>query len=388
MRRPLLAALALLSLPALAACTQNTDGATDEAASSGTVTVASSDDACEVSSAKVPAGTVTFEVTNTGSQATEFYLLAADDERIVGEVENIGPQLSRQLVVDAPAGDYLTLCKPGMTGAGIRADFTVASSEAAPSASADEQRMVDRATGRYASFVQDQSAQLMTKTKLFVAAYQAGDDDRARALYPRARTHWERIEPVAESFGDLDPKLDLREADLEPGARWTGWHRLEKDLWPQRATGYTPLSDARRGSYADDLMRNTTTLDSRIQKLSYTVDQIANGSRGLMEEVAVAKVTGEEEHWSRTDLTDFQANVDGARVGFVGLKPILTQKDPELAASLTTRFAQLQRLLDSHRTSTGFVSYDDLSTADVKALADGVNALAEPLSMLTAAVLS
>ena len=27
----------------------------------------------------------------------------------------------------------------------------------------------------------------------------------AKALYPVARTYWERIEPVAEVFGDLDP---------------------------------------------------------------------------------------------------------------------------------------------------------------------------------------
>ena len=67
-------------------------------------------------------------------------------------------------------------------------------------------------------------------TAKFVTAYQAGKDDKARALYPVARMHWERIETVAESFGDLDPKLDLREADLEPGQKWTGWHRLEKNL--------------------------------------------------------------------------------------------------------------------------------------------------------------
>ena len=80
-----------------------------------------------------------------------------------------------------------------------------------------------------------------------MAAYRAGDDDTARTLYPQARTHWERIETVAESFADLDPILDAREADLEPGQRWTGWHRLEKDLWPERAEDYRPLTAAAAG---------------------------------------------------------------------------------------------------------------------------------------------
>ena len=100
----------------------------------------------------------------------------------------------------------------------------------------------------------------MTKTEEFAELYKAGEDDEARALYPAARVHWERIETVAESFGDLDPKMDLREADLEPGQEWTGWHRIEKDLWPARAKGYKPLSDAGRAKYADDLVTNTETL--------------------------------------------------------------------------------------------------------------------------------
>ena len=57
--------------------------------------------------------------------------------------------------------------------------------------------------------------------------------------------------------------------------------------------------------------------------MTFTADQIANGAKGLLDEVATGKVTGEEEYWSRTDLWDFQANVDGARVAFDGLKPLL-----------------------------------------------------------------
>ena len=235
--------------------------------------------------------------------------------------------------------------------------------------------------------MQDQSDQLLVKTQAFVDAYEAGDDDSARTIYADARTHWERIETVAESFGDLDPKMDAREADLEPGQKWTGWHRIEKDLWPARAEDYTPLTDKERATYADDLLANTETLDKRIQKLEFTVDQIANGSRGLLEEVATGKVTGEEEYWSRTDLWDFQANVDGARVGYEGVKPILEQKDPDLAEQLDRRFAELQTLLDAQRVGDGFTLYDDLSPDEVKALSDAVNALSEPLSKLTAAVL-
>lgn len=383
-RRPVAAALLLTA--GLAACTAgppSTDGAKGD---ERTISVTSTDDACEVSTTDVPEGPLTFTVKNAGTRATEFYLLGEDGLRVVGEVENIGPNLSRDLVVTVPAGTYTTACKPGMGGEGIRADFTVARSTDG-SVAAGDRASIALAEKNYTAYVKDQSDQLLTKTKQFVALYRAGKDGEARDLYARARVHWERIETVAESFGDLDPKMDAREADLEPGQRWTGWHRIEKDLWPQEAKGYTPLTDAERTTYGDDLLENTRTLDARIQKMSFTIDQIANGSRGLLEEVATGKVTGEEEAWSHTDLWDFQANVDGARVGYDGVRPVLVANgDTELATQLDSRFEELQQLLDQHAEGDGFVLYTDLSTAEVKELSDAVNALSEPLSKLTAAV--
>lgn len=254
-------------------------------------------------------------------------------------------------------------------------------------APAADTALVEDAVATYTAFVRGQSDRLLARTREFVGLYESGRDDEARALYPLARVHWERIETVAESFGDLDPKMDAREADLEAGQKWTGWHRIEKDLWPARAEDYTPLTGAQRRTVARDLLADTEELDSRIQGLDHTLDQIADGSRGLLEEVATGKVTGEEEYWSRTDLYDFQANVDGARVGVEGVRPLLERSDPDLADELERRFDELQALLDEHRVGRhGFVAYDALSTEQVKQLADAVNALSEPLSRLTAAV--
>jgi iron uptake system component EfeO len=386
MRLPLLAGV-LLAAPVLAACTQN--ATPDRATDSGgrTVTVSSTDDACTLSATQAPSGKLTFDVTNDGSQVTEFYLLDADGKRIVGEVENIGPKLTRQLVVDAAAGTYTTACKPGMKGDGIRADFTVTDSGEKVDTSADEQAEVEKAQDEYAAFVQRQSDLLVARTTAFVEAYESGDDRAAKNLYPQARVPWERIETVAESFGDLDPKMDAREADLEPGQEWTGWHRIEKDLWPARAEKYASLTMQERREYGADLLANTKELDRRIGGLTFTVDQIANGSKGLMEEVATGKVTGEEEYWSRTDLYDFQANVDGAQKGVEVLEPLLEHNDPQLEETLGARFDALQRLLDAQRRGSGFRPYDEVPQAEVKRLADAVNAVAEPLSHVTAAVI-
>jgi iron uptake system component EfeO len=377
---------ALAAVPVLAACTQNTTAA-DAAEAGDPIMVTSSDSSCEVSSSEAPAGTLTFQVTNSGSRVTEFYLYSADGKRIVGEVENIGPGLQGRLIVTAGQGTYLTACKPGMSGQGIRSDFTVTKPADGAAAPSRDQALVSRAQNDYRVWVQRQADLLVARTTRFVSAYVHGDAVRARALYPVARTPWEAIETVAESFGDLDPKTDAREADLSAGQRWTGWHRIEKDLWPQRDPSYTPLTARQRAAYGHDLLENVTTIRDRIRGLTFTTDQVANGSAGLMEEVATGKVTGEEEYWSHTDLWDFAANIEGAEVAFHDVRPILEKRDPALARQLTQRFAEIDRLLERQRRGDGYVLYTELSRPEVKRLSDAVNALSEPLSHLTAAVL-
>ena len=385
-RRPLsFAAAATIAGLTLSGCVAN-HPANGEAP---TLTVTSTADGCAISASSAPSGSLVFSVKNSGSQVTEFYLLAEDGLRIVGEVENIGPGISRDLVINALPGDYFTVCKPGMIGSGVgKASFTVTDSGEKPSLGDNLDQQVATANANYAAYVKDQVEQLVTGTEAFTSAYIAGDDDAARALYAPTRMHWERIETVAESFGDLDPRMDLREADLEEGQEWTGWHAMEKDLWPHDAEpGFTAYSPEKREALATGLVTDTDTLYSKVQKVEFSLDQLTNGAIGLMDEVASGKVTGEEEFWSHTDLWDFQANIDGAHVLFAGIRPVLDQKDPALAATLDTEFARLQNLLDAQRVGDGFRLYTDLSTSEIRALSDQVNALAEPLSRLTAAVL-
>jgi iron uptake system component EfeO len=381
---------AVIGMPLLAGCTDNTKTQSPGAAASANpraLTVQSTDAECKLSATSAPSGTLTFAVTNGGSKMTEFYLYGEDGKRIVGEVENIGPGITRELVLKVEPGNYITACKPGMAGDGIRAPFSVSDSgEDQQGASGNDVELVEQANQKYREYVEDQTEQLVAMTAEFVVAYKARKDDEARALYPVARMPWERIETVAESFGDLDPKLDLREADLEPGQKWTGWHRIEKDLWPARAKNYEPLSKAQRVAYSDDLVKNTAILHERVPELTFSADEIANGSRGLLDEVATGKITGEEEYWSRTDLWDFQANIEGAFVGFDGLRPLLKQKNPELDSQIAAKFATVQALLDAQREGDGFKTYDKLTKAEIKELSDAVNALSEPLSKLAAAV--
>ena len=389
-------ATAATALLVLSACVPNTPASSSRAAAGTKLSVASITSDCGVCAATAPSGTVTFTITNSTDQATEFYVLADDGLRIVGEVENIAPGAPRTLTVQLAAGTYFTTCKPGMVGDGIgRATFTVTDSGKRIQLAGDEKTQTAAAAANYVAYVKNQVSQLIPATAAFLDAYLAGDTATARTLYPAARAFYERIEPVAESFGDLDPQIDFREADVAEGDQWTGWHRLEKDLWPPDAADnggatYVALTPAERATFAAKLTTNTQQLADAVNTESYAVSAaaISNGAIGLLDEVANGKITGEEEIWSHTDLWDFQANLEGARVAYEGVRDVVAVKNPKLVTQIDAQFAALEKQLATYGSlSTGFPSYDDLTSTQVRQLADGVNGLSEPLSKLTAALL-
>jgi iron uptake system component EfeO len=388
-RLGLLVAAGAAALIALTACVPNATTASS-ASSTTKLTVKSSATDCAVSAETAPSGTVAFTVTNSTDKVTEFYLLGADGLRVVGEIENVTPGVKRNLTVQLQPGNYFTVCKPGMIGDGVgRTAFTVTDSGASVELAGNVSSQTRLAAKNYVAYVKDQVAQLVPANQAFLAAYLAGDDAKARSLYAGTRAYYERIEPVAESFGNLDPELDFREADVAEGAEWTGWHRIEKDLWPPAGVGYIALTPEQRTYYADKLSTNVNQLHDAVNSPDYAVsiDAISNGAIGLLDEVASGKITGEEEIWSHTDLWDFQANLEGARVAYEGVRDIAKAKNASLVKTIDTRFAALEKQLAGYGSlQTGFTYYNELSKAQVKSLADGVNALSEPLSKLTAAL--
>ena len=117
----------------------------------------------------------------------------------------------------------------------------------------------------YKMYVMDEVKQYVITTKAFTDAVKKGDIATAKKLYAPARQHYERIEPVAELFSDLDASMDAREDDYEQGAKdpaFTGFHRLEKALWVDNSTKGVE-------HYADQLHKDTVELEQRLISLAF-----------------------------------------------------------------------------------------------------------------------
>ena len=232
----------------------------------------------------------------------------------------------------------------------------------------------------YQEFALDQIDQFLVGTEKFVNLIKAGDIEGAKALYPLVRMYYERSEPIAESFGDLDPRIDGRLADIQEEGKgeeeWSGYHKLEYALWVENTTkGYEDV--------ADQLLADVKELHALVQTVEVTPDLLITGAVDLLNEVSTSKITGEEEIYSHTDLYDFKANVEGAEKIFSILREKLEKKDKELVKTLDERFKTVNELLAKYETADGgFVSYEELTEEDTKALASAVNQLGEPLSQM------
>ena len=231
------------------------------------------------------------------------------------------------------------------------------------------------ATTAYRAWVGSEAAKLLVGVRELSAALDAGDLARAKTLYGPVHAHYEQIEPVAESFGSLDPEIDARANDV-PASKWRGFHKIEQLLFQKNTAAGTP-------ALGKQLVADVETLDGKVKTLQLTAAELATGSVELLNEIASSKITGEEERYSHTDLADFQANLDGAREAFVLLTPALVKGgNSALVATIRSRFAAVQTGLDKYRRPTplGFALYGALSSTDRRALSGQVDALAEPMS--------
>lgn len=234
----------------------------------------------------------------------------------------------------------------------------------------------------YRAYVIAEIDELLKKTTDFVDKINKGDVESAKRLYALSRMHYERSEPIAESFGELDPKIDARLADLEEEGKsekdWSGFHKIEKILWETNSTKGAEATGAQ-------LLNDIKELRAKALTAKVDAELMLTGAVDLLNEVSTSKITGEEDIFSKTDLYDFAANIEGAQKIYDILKPHLLKKDKNLAKDIEAQFKNVNSLLAKQNLAKegyDFKGYDKLSQNEIKELAEAVNKLGEPLSKM------
>ncbi|MGO4451665.1 iron uptake system protein EfeO [Phyllobacterium sp. TAF24] len=344
----------------------------------GAITVTISEGKCDPNALTVPAGRTTFKIVNKSDRALEWEIL--DGVMVLEERENIVPGFTQTLTAKLNAGKYEITC--GLLN-NPRGTLTVTPSAEADAAAARPALVAFIGPlAEYQVFLATQTSALVKNVQALDDAIKAGDIDKARDLYPKARLPYMQLEPMADRFADLhnaiDPVADYLEK-READAGFTGFHRIEYGLYSvKNLDGLAPVSAK--------LLADVTALKDRARSLRIPPDQIASGAARLIGTIASTRITAGEDHYSQTDLADFEANLAGVSRMMALMKPVVAQGSPTVIADIEARLAAVDSALKALRGPAGFPSYSDVNADSKKALATQMQALADSIGKLNAAV--
>jgi iron uptake system component EfeO len=397
LHRTAVAVATVASLATLAACgsdspskyADTSSGTAEGGVQKVAITLASGSggDTCKPDTTSVPAGPVTFTVTNESATGiTEIELL--DDQKIVAEKENLAPGLDPVSFTSTLGGGTYQIYCPGASKEQI--DFKV-TGKAAAAATGNAAQVLQDGTVGYGKYVTTQVDEMVAAVRKLQRLVEAGDLGAAQKQYGEARPFYEKVESDVDGFvlpgtkptdnkGNLDYLIDMRGSNLDPAVGWHGFHAVERDLFGRKAI------TASTKKLAAELTSNVEQLATLSKSLTYKPEDLANGAAGLLEEVQTNKISGEEEAFSHIDLVDFAGNVEGAQQSFAYLKPGLTKIDANLTTTISQRFEDVSTLLDRYRDPSrigGYREYTpELKKTDANKLSQSVQALQDSLAHL------
>lgn len=334
---------------------------------------------CEPNALTAPAGRRKFEIRNASERPVEWEIL--NGVMVVAEKENIAPGFRATVSAELQPGAFEMIC--GLLS-NPRGTLTVTPSQelTVADASAPTMRAFLGPLAEYQFYLGMQSNTLAEGAQSLAGAIKAGDLDAARAAYATARAPYKRLETVAYRFSDLVNRLNpvpdyLAKREADPA--FTGFHRLAYGLFEKNSLdGLQP--------FADQFVADLAALKDRLHDARLTPTDLVGGATRLADQLASGRIVSGEGGYSKTDLDDIAANLDGIGKIVELVTPVIQTSAPDAAAGVQTALAGAQSALASLKEGDRFKPFDAVDPAARASLAKAFQALAEALAKLAPAV--
>lgn len=243
----------------------------------------------------------------------------------------------------------------------------------------------EAAMARYRSHLEERAADLVVRISRLEAMVRIDELAKAQSRYATARVPYSHVELAAESLGELDARINARAGEVPPG-QLEGFHRIERGLWGRESTaGLQPV--------AERLLADVEELHRKLKTVELDAAQIAAGASRLLDEIATAKISGNEEPYGDLDLVDVAASIEGAEAALKAVKPLLAERDAELLAEIEAHFDDVYAGVGEYGTlarepeqpwpiapGATFVIYSEMDRTDLRRLTGELKALADAFS--------
>lgn len=346
-----------------------------------TVTVTASGCARDFTSAK--AGTQTFTVRNSTSQAGEIRLVNSSGA-IAGEIETLGPATSSTLTATLGGGSYSFLCLMGSQAPRSSApvQVTAARTGGGPAGPAAVKPVtvadLTPANERYEKYAAARLTALAGTVRRLRAALGRGDLGSAKRIYVTAQLQWESVGASYDSFGALGTAVDGLPDGLRGGVRdpsFTGLHRLEYGLWHGQSAGKLDKVAATLASDVAKVRKNLRSEDLAGDPVNLPVRTHEIGEDALRDHLS-----GLDDEGSGSAYAMTAADLQTTRVLLGYQKPLLDARSPGLTKTADAQMNALRRALDAARADGKWRSLDDTPLTARQRVTGALGSLLETLA--------
>ncbi len=344
-RRAGVAAVSVLGAVALTGSTQGSG----EALPGGPLRVDTA--GCGTPPAHLPAGRLSFAVTNGDKVFASIYVVSPDGALAYAEIPWLGPNKTLPLATTLTGGDYAIRCV--FTNGTVRTSRTVVVSGIATGAVSGYRPLSDlEMTGpvkAYRAYVTAAFPGLLAAARTLNDDLARGDLTAARSDWLTAHLEYERLGAAYHSFGDYDNAINGMANGLPQGVdspRWTGLFALEHGLWHGASTNLLRQLGQRLVTDIANLRQDFPSEDTDPGDLSLRAHEI-------LENALQFQLGGIADYGSGTTLATLSANIQGTQEVLRALTAVLAPRAPELLNELNQRLAAYLAEVTSHQTASG-----------------------------------
>jgi iron uptake system EfeUOB component EfeO/EfeM len=354
------------------------------AALAGTATpggsLAVDESGCGAPPPQLPAGPVTFQITDDADAYATVYLVDPAGD-VYAEITSITPGKTLPLATTLGAGSYAIRCV--FTDGTVRTSRPVAVTGTTTGAATGYQPLPDLAmTGPVTAY----RAWIGAALPRLLAAGQTLDADVARGDLAAAKTDWltahldyERLGAAYNSFGDFDDEINGM-ADGQPeglaSPGWTGFFSIEYGLWHGR-------SAARLRPLTQNLVSTVNGLIQDFPSEEVDPGDLPLRSHEILENAMQFQLTGIADYGSGTTLATVYANTQGTQEVLSVLTPLIRPRDPALLTAISRDMTVVQRdLLAAQAPDGTWTPLTGLAAAARQRLDGDLGQLLEDLSVI------
>jgi high-affinity iron transporter len=346
-----------------------------------TTAIALNEQTCGTGWSNPSTGEQTFDLTNSGDNTAEVFLINPATNAVFAEIENLAPGTTRPVPVTLSAGQYAFRCAFTDGTALSSKTYTVSGKSSGgttaflPVTDQDMQQPV----ADYRAYVGQNLPTLLADGKRLDGDLAGGNLAAAKTDWLTAHLDYERMGAAYGTFADFDAKIDGRATGLPGGVRdtsWTGLHRIEYGLWhDQSAAALKPLGD--------QLVSDVQGLITAFPSQATDPNDLPLRTHEILENTLQFQLTGIADYGSGTALATALANVQGTREVLSTLVALMQSRDPAALTSINGWLDTVTTDLKAAQNADGsWTSLSGLTTSARQKLDGDLSELLEQLSVV------